>query len=684
MNTQEQEILKYYAYKLRLASLRATTAAGSGHLTSCLSAADIMSALFFHAIHVDLDDLSKETNDRFILSKGHAAPVLYAAIAQWGLVSEQELLTLRQLGSRLEGHPVPACPFVDVATGSLGIGLSAGVGMAINAQRKKLPYYTYVLLGDSELTEGAIWEAAALASYNELEQLIALVDVNGLGQRGVTIEQHETQKIAKKFEAFGWETQCINGHDIAQIVQALDWARTGDSPLTLTDARTPYEARNKPNSLESSESMLAPQGERDQAKLANKNRVPKIIIANTVKGYGLHTLENKQGFHGKALEQKDLEPAERELKERFWNSQLSEPAPAHPEVRAEKNLALAKEQAASLVGSSGTRTRIKKITREKISLTAPRYIMGELISTREAFGHALEFAGNTAPNLWCLDAEVSNSTYTNYFAQKFPERFVECFIAEQNMIGMGMGIATRGNIALCSTFSAFLTRAFDQLRMAAISHIPLSIVGSHAGVSIGQDGPSQMGLEDIAMMRTIPESTVFYPCDAVSCQKLLERALNYHSGISYLRTTRNSTPIIYAQDTLFNENFHVLKKSDMDAALVIGAGITVHEVLKAHTLLAQKNIPIAVADLYCIKPLDNKKLLALARTCNNQIIVVEDHYQAGGIFDTVCCALAHDNITCYGLAVKQIPHSASSEEQLKLNSIDAHAVIELVYKIVKN
>ncbi len=608
------EILAYEAYQLRLWSLRATSAAGSGHLTSCLSAADLLSVIFFHALKFDIKQLNAPNNDRFILSKGHAAPLLYAALKELGVISEQELLENRTLNSRLEGHPTPRCPFVDIATGSLGIGLSAGVGMALNAQLKKLSYYTYVLLGDSELTEGTIWEAATLAAHYQTNQLIALVDANRLGQRGPTIDEHHLEKIAAKFSAFGWHTYTVDGHDIPAIVAVFDAARA------CVDGR------------------------------------PQIIIAKTIKGYGLKELEDKNGFHGKALEKNKIPAAEHELAQRFYKSSWRQ------QPKPEKHTI--------------THTPQKHAT---IILPTPTYTLQDSIATREAFGHALEQAGNLVPHLLCLDAEVSNSTRTELFAHTFPARFIECFIAEQNMIGMAMGLAARNNMVFSSTFAAFLTRAHDQLRMAGISQLPLRIIGSHVGVEVGQDGPSQMGLEDIGVMRSIPESIVLYPCDAVSCHKLVGLMLNYHDGISYLRTTRGPAPVIYDVNTHFEiGGFHILRQSRKDRALVISAGICTHEALAAHAILQDENINIAIVDLYCIKPLDAPALIDLAQQCKNRIIIVEDHYQAGGIYEAVCAAIAPTTIECFSRAVNHIPTSAKRDVQLHAHKIDALAIIELV------
>lgn len=613
-----KDFLLYKAYQLRMLSARATTAAGSGHLTSSLSAADIMAALFFHTMHIDLAHLDAPENDRFILSKGHAAQVLYATLKELGLISEQELLLTRTLASPLQGHPVPGCPLVDIATGSLGIGLSAGVGMALNARLKKLNYYTYVLLGDSELTEGAVWEAAALAAHYQLKNLIAIVDVNRLGQRGHTLEEYQLKKIAAKFTAFGWRVQTVNGHAVNSLVQVLNRARL------------------------------------------SKKQIPQIILAKTIKGYGLRAWENRNGFHGKALRVEQLPAVERELKRRFYKVAWATIAQV-PSIRQKKQV----------------------IKYPVIHVSVPVYKKGEMVATREAFGRTLVYAGQQSARIMCLDAEVSNSTYTDLFAQKYPERFVECFIAEQAMIGVAMGLTARDNLCVAATFSAFLTRAFDQLRMASISRLPLRIVGSHAGVSVGQDGPSQMGLEDIGMMRALMGSLVLCPCDAVSCQKICALMLNYHDGISYLRTLRCATPVIYAPNTQFTiGGFYVLKQSSADCVLVIAAGICVHEALIAHDILQKKQVNIAVVDLYCIKPLDAAGIIKLAYNCANNIVVVEDHYQAGGVYEAVCTQCVNADIKFYSLAIKKLPGSASGSQLMHEHGIDAQAIVQLIRTIL--
>lgn len=619
MNPSINELLAYKAYQLRVWSLQATTAAGSGHATSCLSAADIVATLFFHSMHFDLTNPHNPHNDQFILSKGHAAPVLYAALAELGIITHDSLLTLRSFNSVLEGHPTPRCPFVSVATGSLGIGLSVGLGMAIHAHMQKSSYYTYVLLGDSELTEGCIWEAVELAAHYKTNNLVAIIDFNSLGQRGETIDAHNPQTTAQKFEAFGWHSIIVDGHNIDQLQQCFD-----------------------------------------QIKKIKTSK-PIVIIAKTIKGYGVSHLENKNGYHGKALTTDELKSALMQLHTRFWHDswKTESIAPIH------------------LIKSADHKQKI-------ISLPTAQAQANKLLSPREACGQTLVELGSLVPSMVCLDAEVSNSTRTELFAQQFPNRFIECFIAEQNMIAMATGLAAQGALPFVATFSAFLTRACDQLRMAAISRSALRVIGTHAGISIGQDGPSQMGLEDIACMSTLPDSIILYPCDAVSTRALVELMTNYHQAISYIRITRNTLEPVYPLNTKFTlGGFNIIKKADNAQALIIAAGITVHEALRAQQLLLQHHINVTVVDLYCIKPLDAKRLSELAHQCNNTVITVEDHYLNGGLGQAICYALRNSNVHVNCLAVTQVPRSGSSQELLAWAGIDATAITNTVKQLVK-
>lgn len=614
---QLKKFLEFKAYQLRLKSLLMTSKSGSGHPTSCLSAADLVAATFFYAMKFDPADNHNPDNDRFILSKGHAAPLLYAVWHELGRVPESELYTYRQFESVLEGHPTRRFEFSEAATGSLGIGLSVGAGIALSAQMDKRGFKTYVLLGDSELSEGSIWEAAEIASYYKLNNLIALTDCNRLGQTGQTMHGYHIERYAAKFEAFGWHVLCIDGHDMTQVIGALDKAR--------------------------------------------QSTMPCILLAKTIKGYGLEQVENKNGFHGKAFSQTEVNTLEQELAHRFprvaeyddkiytWQPQL----PA--QTSKEKD---------SCIG---------------VSARTPAYMLGQMVATRRAYGQALEVVGGVCSQVVSLDAEVKNSTFAQIFEEAYPERFVQCFIAEQNMVGMGVGLQSRGKIPYVSTFASFFSRAYDQLRMAAIGECPLRCCGSHAGVSIGQDGPSQMGLEDIAYMSALPNSVILYPCDAVSTYHLVDQMLEHNQGISYLRTTRPETPVIYDN----NEEFiiggcKVLRSSKQDSVCIVAAGITVFEALKAYETLACEGIHISVIDLYSVKPLDKNTILSVARASGNKVITVEDHYLQGGIGSQVCYALRNESIHITCLAVTALPCSGKPQELMAWAGIDADAIIKAV------
>jgi transketolase len=557
--------------------------------------------------HFDADDPQNPNNDRLIFSKGHAAPLLYSLWTVVGKLTEDELLTLRKFGSPLEGHPVRRFPYSEAATGSLGQGLSIGVGMAINGKYiDRLPYRVFVLLGDSEMTEGSVWEAIQLADYYKLDNLIGIVDVNRLGQRGETMYGWDLFAYEKRISSFGWKTICIDGHNFNEIFKA-------------------YE-----------ESL--------------SSNVPSMIIAKTVKGKGISFLEDKEGRHGVALTKEEFNQALRELGEiKKFSVPLKKPAPL---------------------------TANLEILRTKEFIK--NYSIGDKVATRKAYGEALVKIFPEFPDIVVLDAEVSNSTYAEIFKNHYPERFFECFVAEQNMVGMAVGLSLRGKIPFVSTFAAFLTRAFDQIRMAQYSDVNIKFVGSHAGVSIGQDGASQMGLEDIAMMRSILNSVVLYPSDAVSTEKLVKEAAK-HKGIVYIRTTRSATPVIYSE----NEDFpiggaKVLKASDSDLFTIVGAGITLHEALKVYEELKNKGIYIRVIDLYSVKPL-NKELLKQALSETYAIITVEDHYPAGGIGEAVKSEVSSEKI--YSLSCKKIPRSGNSQELLDYEEISARAIVNKVLEL---
>lgn len=618
MNNELLSLLRHRAYNLRVLSLKATTQAGSGHPTSCLSAADLVAALFFYAMRYNPENMDDPTNDRFILSKGHAAPVLYAAWEQVGVITEEELMTLRTFTSVLEGHPTPRFAYTEAATGSLGCGLSIGLGIELSTRLTGIPFYTYVLLGDSEMTEGSVWEAIEVAATYKTERLIAIVDLNGLGQSTETIDDREAQRHAERWKAFGWHTITINGHDMEQIVAALD-----------------------------------------AAKLVKEQ--PVVIVARTIKGYGLTGIEGKQGYHGKAFSHEQLPALLKGLEERFSHDaheKFEHFTPLKPYVR-------------------------KKELLPPITLPACPYKRGTAKATRRAFGETLAKLGEYSEAVVSLDAEVKNSTFAELFQHVFPKRFFQCYIAEQNMIGMAIGFADRHFIPFSSTFASFVTRAHDQIRMGAINRSALRIVGSHAGVSIGQDGPSQMGLEDISLMRALPDSIILYPCDAVSTYHAVNLMANYYDGISYLRLTRMETPIIYEH----TENFiiggcKVLRSSEQDKALIVAAGITVFEALKAYEQLKEKNIFVSVIDAYSVKPLDVDTLTRLAHASNKCVITVEDHFIQGGLGEAVCVALRNEDFKIELLAVKEISRSGKPQELLAFHRIDHIAIIETVHQLL--
>ena len=600
--------LKEISRVVRYYILASTTQAGSGHPTTCLSAVELMVSLLFGGFfHFDADNPDNPNNDRLIFSKGHAAPLLYSLWTVAGKLTEEDLLTLRKFGSPLEGHPVRAFPYSEAATGSLGQGLSIGVGMAINGKYlDRLPYKVFVLLGDSEMAEGSVWEAIQLAAYYKLNNLIGIIDVNRFGQRGETMYGWDLSAYAKRISAFGWKTICINGHDFDEIFRA-------------------YEE-------------------------ALKSEIPVMIIARTIKGKGISFLEDKEGRHGVPLNEDEYKKAIKELGEiKFVKGSIDKPKNLKPEIESLKMEDFKKS-----------------------------YSVGEMIATRRAYGEALIKIFPEFPDIVALDAEVSNSTYSEIFKKYYPQRFFECFVAEQNMVGMAVGLALRGKIPFVSTFAAFLTRAFDHIRMAQYSETNIKFVGSHAGVSIGQDGPSQMGLEDIAMMRSILNSIVLYPSDAVSTEKLVKQAAKY-KGIVYIRTTRSATPVIYSYDEEFPiGGSKVIRKSEKDLFTVAGAGITLHEALKASEELKSRGIFIRVIDLYSIKPLDVETLKnALSET--KAIITVEDHYPAGGIGEAVKSEVGSERI--YSLACTKTPKSGTPEELLDYEEISSKALVNKIFEL---
>ncbi len=574
-------------------------------------------------MHYEVRNFANPDNDRFILSKGHAAPLLYAVYKELGLVSQDELYTYRSLGSCLEGHPTRRFAYAEAATGSLGMGLSIGTGIALSARMDRRDFRTYVLLGDGELTEGSNWEALSLAAHYKLGNLIALVDCNRLGQTGPVLHAHHLARYAAQLEAFGWRAIVIDGHDMTHIVTALDKARQ--------------------------------EGER-----------PTVILAKTIKGYGCTSTENKNGFHGKAFIAEQATKALEELAERF---------PAAAEAQgcdyAWQPIMPTPHGNASSGCFADDDSRM-------------HYAQDDVVATRQAYGRALVDLGRACKQIVALDADVKNSTFAELFEKTFPERFVECFIAEQNMVGMAIGLERRGKIPFISTFAAFFARAHDQLRMASIGSAALRCVGSHAGVSIGADGPSQMGLDDIAMMSALAGSIVLYPADATSTQALMAHMLEYNQGISYLRTTRMPTPVIYDGSSGFIiGGCNVLRRSKTDKACIVAAGVTLFEALKAHDELARRGIAISIIDLYSIKPLDHATLTDVVRTSDGVVITVEDHYLEGGMGSHVCYALRNEHFKISCLAVKRMPQSGEPQELLAFCGIDAAAIVHAVLEALR-
>src|SRR5580765_615955 len=603
------------ATQLRIDSLTSTSEAGSGHPTSCCSAADLVAALFFAEMRFLPKEPQNPDSDRFILSKGHAAPVLYAAWAEAGAFERAELLKLRRLDSDLEGHPTPRLPFVDVATGSLGQGICAAIGTALNARRIQSAYRTYVLLGDGESAEGSVWEAANVASIDRIDNLCGITDVNALGQSRPTMFEHDMGQFERRWKAFGWHAIVIDGHGLGQILDALAEAR------------------------------------------ATKGQ-PTMILARTIKGKGVASVEGHQGWHGRAFKKgEELDQALAELEKQFVPVPDGGPA-------------------ANLAGQIPKPASKPRGVDNPRPVAAPSYQLGDLVATREAYGTALAKLAEADPRVVALDADVKNSTFSDRFEKVAPERFYQNFIAEQVMVGAAMGLAARGAIPFPSTFACFLSRAADFIRMAAISNVNVKLAGSHAGVSIGEDGPSQMALEDLAMYRAEPNYTVLYPSDAVSAERLLA-LMAYHPGPAYMRTSRPKTPVIYSnEDTFAIGGLKVLRESAADVATVIGAGITVFEALKAYDQLRAAGTAIRVIDLYSVQPVDSAALVAAGRASQGRLITVEDHYAVGGIGDAVAEAVAGAGLTVRRLAVREIPRSGKPEELLERFGISAKHIVE--------
>jgi transketolase len=610
------------AQQLRVDSIRSTTAAGSGHPTSSMSAADLMAVLWENYFHYDFEQSDHPNNDHLIFSKGHASPLLYAMYKAAGVVSDEQLLSLREFGSPLEGHPVPKLPGIDVATGSLGQGLPIGVGISLAGKYlDQNPYHTWILLGDSESAEGSVWEAFDHAAFYQLHNLTAIIDVNRLGQRGETELGWNTQAYGDRAQAFGWHTIQIDGHNLEAIDQAYSEA------MSVEDR-------------------------------------PTVIIARTVKGKGFSGTENVEGRHGKNLPDDEAKKAIEELGGiRNLTIEIAKPESKEPSSVAQPQ-----------------------------PLELPTFDLGEKVATRTAYGKALEALGKADPKVVALDGEVSNSTRAKFFAKEHSERFFEMFIAEQQMIGAAMGLQARGYKPFSSSFAAFLSRAYDFVRMAAISRADLKLCGSHAGISIGQDGPSQMGLEDMASLRAIWNSTILYPCDGNQTAKLVSE-MRDRDGIVYLRTTRMKTPVIYDPDEEFPiGGSKVLRSSDQDQVTIIGAGVTLHESLKAYDRLKQAGITARVIDAYSVKPIDTETLYQAAQDTDGNLIIVEDHRVEGGLGSAVLDAFAGtDQAPTYSgaplraikLGVREMPGSGQPDELLHAAKIDADGIVKAAQSLVK-
>jgi len=599
------EALEKIAKRLRIHSLRMTTEAGSGHPTTCLSMAEIAACLFFSEMRYDIRDAQGWANDECVLSKGHAAPILWAAYAEAGILPLAELLNLRKLSSDLEGHPTPRMEWIKAATGSLGQGLSVAAGMALAMRLMKSPGRVFAVLGDGECAEGAVWEAANAATNLKLRNLVAVVDINRLGQSDVTMHQHDIKAYARKFKAFGWDAVAVNGHSVLQILEAL--------------------------------------------RRAGKKGRPTAILAKTTKGKGVSFIEDKNGWHGKPLKKDELEKA------------LAELGPM-PEVEAAK---LVKKPKAGGKPQPAGRFDFERTDYK------------DKVATRLAYGNALAALGRVNPAVVAIDGDVKNSTYADKFFEAFPERSVQSYIAEQNMVGMAMGLAAKGFLPFAATFAAFLTRVHDQARMAAYSFSNIKLCGSHVGVSIGEDGPSQMGLEDLALFRSIPGCAVLYPSDGFSAEGCL-RAMAELKGMAYIRTTRPATPLLYGKDEAFPiGGSKVLKKGGTDAALIVAAGITVHEALKAYDLLKKEGVSVSIVDAYSVAPLDRATVEREAAAAGGRVVVVEDHFAAGGLGEAVASALAGAARIVH-LAVRELPRSGKPDELLDKYGISARHIVDAV------
>ncbi len=602
--------LEKIAARLRIHSLRMTTQAGSGHPTTCLSMADLAACLFFGEMRYDPRDPEQWGNDEFVLSKGHAAPILWAAFAEAGIIDPGELSTLRRISSELEGHPTPRMRWIKAATGSLGQGLSVGVGLALAQKLGRSPGRTFVMLGDGECAEGSVWEGANAGGHFRLKNLVAIVDINRLGQSEATMLGHDIKAYERRFKAFGWETYPIDGHDIGKIVAALHKIRS--------------------------------------------NGGPAVILARTIKGKGVSFIEDKNGWHGKPLNPEELEKA------------LAEIGPM-PEVDAKRYIR-APRRAVRPALKAGTAL-------DRTAYTAPT-------ATRIAYGLALEKLGRVNESVIAIDGDVKNSTYADKFFASFPKRSFQGYIAEQNFVSMGVGMAAMGYMPFMATFAAFLSRAHDQIRMAAYSVSNIKLCGSHVGVSIGEDGPSQMGLEDLAIFRPIPGCAVLYPCDAPSTEACVE-TMARHKGMTYLRTTRPATPVLYSKDEAFPlGGSKVVARGEGDVVTVVAAGITVFEALKAAGELKKEGIGLRVIDAYSVQPIDGEGIRREVAETGGRAIVVEDHYPAGGLGEAVASALA-GGARLVHLCVRELPRSGKAGELMDAAGISSPHIVRAARELVR-
>jgi transketolase len=607
----ETERWREVGQQLRVDSVRAAAAANSGHPTSSMSAADLMAVLLDKYFRYDFDNPETPTNDHLVFSKGHASPLVYSIFKAAGAISDEDLLSFRKLGSIFEGHPTPIIPWVDVATGSLGQGLPFSVGIALAGKRlDRLPYRVWTLCGDSEMAEGSMWEAFEHASFDGLDNLTAIIDVNRLGQRGETMHGWDLDSYVTRAEAFGWHAIAIDGHDVEAIDRAYEEA-------------------------------ISIQGK------------PTVIVAKTKKGKGVAAVEDKEDWHGKALD--DPDAAIEELGGiRNITVEVHKPDPGEPHRFETKPLEL------------------------------PTYELGEEVATRKAYGDALAAVGAAHGDVVALDGEVSNSTYAEIFAKAHPERFFEMYIAEQQLVAAAVGIQVRGWKPFASTFAAFFTRAYDFVRMAAVSRANIKLSGSHAGVSIGEDGPSQMALEDLAAFRAVYGSTVLYPSDANQTARLVEAMVDLE-GIVFMRTTRANTPVLYGPDEDFPVGgSRVVRESDEDEVVIVGAGITLHEALEAADTLAQDGVHARVIDLYSVKPVDVDGLRAAAEATGGRIVTVEDHWPEGGVGEAVLSAFAdtEERPRVVQLAVREMPTSGKPAELLAAAGIDAEHIAAAARRLV--